>query len=60
VPPTSSNPALKAYCRRLRSPSARKPTVALIACVRKLIVILNTMLEPERRTTANFTVALPL
>jgi len=39
---TRGNPVLKAYYKRLRD-NGKKPKVALIACMRKLIVILNTM-----------------
>jgi transposase len=37
------NPVLKAYYQRLRA-RGKKPKVALVACLRKLIGILNTML----------------
>jgi transposase len=40
---TRHNPVLKAYYQRLIA-RGKKPKVALIACMRKLIVILNTML----------------
>jgi transposase len=40
---TLHNPVLKAYYRRLLA-KGKKPKVALVACMRKLIVILNTML----------------
>jgi transposase len=43
---TQHNPALKAYCQRLRA-RGKQAKVALIACMRKLIVILNTMLARE-------------
>ena len=39
---TRGNPVLKAYYKRLRE-RGKEPKVALIACMRKLIVILNTM-----------------
>lgn len=39
---TRGNPVLKAYYKRL-SERGKEPKVALIACMRKLIVILNTM-----------------
>jgi transposase len=39
---TRGNPVLKAYYKRLRA-NGKEPKVALIACMRKLIVILNTM-----------------
>ncbi|WIM09081.1 IS110 family transposase [Enhydrobacter sp.] len=38
------NPVLKAHYQRLRA-RGKKPKVALIACMRKLIGILNTMLQ---------------
>jgi transposase len=40
---TQHNPVLKTYYQRLLA-KGKKPKVALIACMRKLIVILNTML----------------
>ena len=40
---TKHNPVLKAYYQRLRA-KGKPAKVALIACMRKLIVILNTML----------------
>jgi transposase len=40
---TQHNPVLKAYYQRLRA-KGKEAKVALIACLRKLIVILNTML----------------
>jgi transposase len=40
---TQHNPVLKAYYQRLRA-KGKEPKVALVACMRKLIVILNTML----------------
>lgn len=38
------NPVFKAYYERLKE-SGKQPKVALIACMRKLIVILNTMMK---------------
>lgn len=38
------NPAIKAFYRRLRD-AGKKPKVALTACMRKLIIILNAMLK---------------
>ena len=41
------NPALKAFCERLKA--AGKPTkVALIACGRKLLTILNAMVRDHK------------
>ena len=40
---TRHNPVIKADYRRLRAKS-KKAKVALVACMRKLIVTLNTML----------------
>jgi transposase len=40
---TRSNPVLKAYYDRLIA-NGKEPKVALIACMRKLLVILNTMI----------------
>lgn len=49
------NPALKAFYRRLRA-SGKPAKVALVACMRKLLTILNFMVatrEPWRDTTAS-------
>ena len=40
---TQHNPVLKAYYQRLRA-KGKEPKVALVACMRKLIVILNIMI----------------
>uniref|UniRef100_UPI0024814CD6 IS110 family transposase n=1 Tax=Shewanella insulae TaxID=2681496 RepID=UPI0024814CD6 len=40
------NPVFKRYYQRLKA-AGKMPKVALIACMRKLIVILNTMLKSE-------------
>ena len=40
---TRHNPMLKAFYQRLIA-KGKKPKVALVACMRKLIVILNTMI----------------
>ena len=48
---TLNNPVLKAYYRRLIA-KGKKPKVALIACMRKLIVILNTMLARRQKWDA--------
>jgi transposase len=40
---TQHNPVLKAYYERLTA-KGKEPRVALVACMRKLIIILNTML----------------
>ena len=40
---TRCNPVVKVYYQRLRA-NGKKAKVALVACMRKLIVILNTML----------------
>ena len=44
---TQHNPVLKAYYERLRA-RGKEAKVALIACMRKLIVILNTMLARDQ------------
>ncbi len=44
---TRHNPVLKAYYQRLRA-RGKEAKVALIACMRKLIVILNTMLARDQ------------
>jgi len=54
---TRGNPVLKAYYKRLRE-KGKEPKVALIACMRKLIVILNTMVargqtwDPQKHAIA--------
>jgi transposase len=45
---TQHNPVLKAYYQRLRA-RGKDAKVALIACMRKLIVILNTMLARNQK-----------
>ena len=40
---TQNNPVLKAYYQRLIA-KGKEAKVALVACMRKLIVILNTMI----------------
>jgi transposase len=45
---TLNNPVLKAYYDRLIA-KGKKPKVALIACMRKLIVILNTMIARRQK-----------
>jgi transposase len=56
---TRHNPILKAYYQRLRA-KGKEAKVALVACMRKLIVILNTMLargqtwNPPAAAAANF------
>jgi len=44
---TRHNPVLKAYYQRLRA-KGKEAKVALVACMRKLIVILNTMLARDQ------------
>jgi transposase len=45
---TLNNPVLKAYYNRLIA-KGKKPKVALVACMRKLIVILNTMIARRQK-----------
>ncbi|WP_092511518.1 IS110 family transposase [Afipia sp. GAS231] len=45
---TQNNPALKAFYRRLIA-KGKKPKVALIACMRKLIVICNTLIARRQK-----------
>jgi transposase len=45
---TQNNPVLKAYYQRLLA-KGKEPKVALIACMRKLIVILNTMIARRQK-----------
>ncbi len=45
---TQHNPVLKAYYQRLIA-RGKEPKVALVACMRKLIVILNTMIARRQK-----------
>jgi len=45
---TRHNPVLKSFYRRLIA-KGKKPKVALVACMRKLIVILNTMITRRHK-----------
>ena len=45
---TRNNPVLKAFYQRLIA-KGKEPKVALIACMRKLIVILNTMIARRQK-----------
>jgi transposase len=45
---TQNNPVLKAYYQRLIA-KGKEPKVALIACMRKLIIILNTMIARRQK-----------
>jgi transposase len=45
---TQNNPVLKAYYHRLLA-KGKEPKVALIACMRKLIIILNTMIARRQK-----------
>jgi transposase len=45
---TLNNPVLKAFYRRLIA-KGKEPKVALVACMRKLIVILNTMIARRQK-----------
>jgi len=45
---TQNNPVLKAFYQRLIA-KGKNPKVALVACMRKLIVILNTMLARRQK-----------
>ena len=49
---TRHNPVLKAFYRRLIA-KGKKPKVALVACMRKLIVILNTMIARHQKWDAH-------
>lgn len=42
------NPVIKAYYRRLRE-SGKKPKVAIVACMRKLLIILNTLVKNNEK-----------
>ena len=45
---TQNNPVLKAYYQRLIA-KGKEPKVAIIACMRKLIIILNTMIARRQK-----------
>jgi transposase len=45
---TQNNPVLKAFYQRLLA-KGKEPKVALIACMRKLIIILNTMIARRQK-----------
>src|SRR5450432_1348136 len=49
---TQHNPVLKAFYRRLIA-KGKEPKVALVACMRKLIVILNTMIARREKWDAS-------
>jgi transposase len=49
---TQHNPVLKAFYRRLIA-RGKEPKVALVACMRKLIVILNTMIARRQKWDPN-------
>jgi transposase len=50
---TRHNPVLKAFYRRLIA-KGKQPKVALVACMRKLIVILNIMIARRQRWNPKF------
>ena len=45
---TQNNPVLKAYYQRLLA-KGKEPKVALVACMRKLIIILNTLIARRQK-----------
>jgi transposase len=45
---TQNNPVLRAFYQRLIA-RGKEPKVALVACMRKLIIILNTMLARRQK-----------
>jgi len=45
---TQNNPVLRAFYQRLIA-KGKEPKVALVACMRKLIIILNTMLARRQK-----------
>lgn len=49
---TQNNPVLKAYYQRLIA-KGKEPKVALVACMRKLIVILNTLIARRQKWDPN-------
>jgi transposase len=50
---TRHNPVIKAFYDRLRA-KGKQPKVALVACMRKLIVILNTMIARRQKWNPAF------
>ena len=53
---TQNNPVLKAYYRRLIA-KGKEPKVAIIACMRKLIVILNTMIARRQKDPSRYSLS---
>jgi transposase len=49
---TQNNPVLKAFYQRLID-KGKEPKVALVACMRKLIIILNTMIARRQKWNPN-------
>jgi transposase len=47
------NPVIKAFYQRLIQRN-KLPKVAIVACMRKLITILNTMIKNQQPWTPNF------
>lgn len=52
---TRYNPVIRAYYQRLRD-AGKPPKVALTACMRKLLVILNTMMKTRRKWDAHYSI----
>jgi len=50
---TRHNPVIRAYHQRLRD-AGKPPKVALTACMRKLLVILNTMMKTRKKWDAHY------
>jgi transposase len=50
---TTHNPTIKAHYQRLRA-SGKLPKVALVACMRKLLTMLNAMVRTQRRWSDEF------
>jgi transposase len=53
---TRCNPVIRAFHQRLLA-SGKKPKVALTACMRKLLTILNTMVKNQTAWSPGFTSA---
>ncbi len=47
------NPPIRVYYKRLRE-SGKKPKVAIVACMRKLLIVMNTMIKNKTKFNPNF------
>ena len=49
-----SNPVMKAYFERLIA-AGKKPKVAIVACIRKMVTVLNAMVRDQKQFTLEAT-----